>query len=258
VSANGPQTDPTVVVLPEDTDRDAHATLEALLRSMLKLLVPGARLDLVRFEPANEVSHRAVRATGWKNTKDRQSLVDLCRTIATDVARSNCLVAFHHDGDQPWAQQDRSENARKFREIIVFRVRQILLTESKIKLSEEKIDRCLQRLVPIVPYYTTESWLYQNTRRAIELCHEHYSGADEKKFREWESDRSLLDEITQPWALVCLRKKYNRPLAEEGFPAADVAAVGKSFAAALDAIRQHPDFLAVLQYLPPPPYEHRG
>lgn len=238
----------TVVVLTEDTAKDAHATMESILRATLRLLAPGARLDLVRFEPAQEHAHRAVRANHWKSAKaeHHRAKIDLLNTIATDVLRSNCVVTFHFDGDRPWACRDDAENVEKFRSVVVHGVRQRLVAH---QLPEERIERALRRLVAVVPFYTLEAWLYQNAKRATELCHTHHRGEHVDRYAEWERDREQLDEIERPWSVACLGKDHNVDLAQNGFPASLVASVGKSYASAVAALRANTDMMAVLESL---------
>ncbi len=235
----------TVYALSEDTARDAHAVITSLVRASLRLLLPGARLDRARFEP-DEPGHAAVKANRWKSNAraDQRHRVDLLRTLATNLARSDCLVVFHFDGDTPWAERERSENVRKFHEELVLGVRRVLRERG---LEPERAERALRRLVAFVPHYTLESWLYQNTAAAVALCQQRRATEDVAVFEVWAHDRTLLDEVEQPWKLVSLGKGHNAALVAS-FPAPEVYAAGRSYAASVDRLREHGFLLEWLRW----------
>ncbi|MFO0607328.1 MAG: hypothetical protein U0324_29460 [Polyangiales bacterium] len=235
----------TVYALSEDTARDAHEVVASLVRASLRLVGPGARLDGLRFEP-DEAGHAAVKANRWKSAarKDHRHRVDLVRTLATNVTRADCLVVFHFDGDTTWAERDRSENERKFRDDLLLSVERVLHEKG---LTPERAQLALRRLVSFVPHYTMESWLYQSTEAAISRCRELHAAADIAHFEGWARDRTALDEIEQPWKLVALHKAHNATLAAS-FPAPEVYAVGKSYAALVDRLRGHEFLLAWLRW----------
>jgi hypothetical protein len=226
----------TVYALSEDSAGDAHAVIASLVRASLRLLHPGARLDRARFEP-DAPGHAAVKANRWKShaRADQRHRVDLLRTLATNLSRSDCLVVFHFDGDTPWAERERSENVRKFHDELVLGVRRVL---RDCGLEPERAERALRRLVAFVPHYTLESWLYQNTAVAIALCQQRRTTDEVAVFEAWARDRPQLDEVEQPWKLVSLGKGHNAALAAS-FPANEVYAVGKSFAASVERLREH-------------------
>jgi hypothetical protein len=72
--------------------------------------------------------------------------------------------------------------------------------------SAQEIEQQLARLFCMTPYWCIESWLYQNTAVAIQLCTEQYNGRDVALFTEWAADRKLLDEVKQSKD-ACYRKK---------------------------------------------------
>lgn len=231
----------TVYALTEDAAEDADEVIQRVVRASLRLLVEGARLDRLRFEPRH-AAHEAVKANIWKSAsqRDHQRRVDLLQTLATNLCLSNCVVVFHFDGDTTWRDRERSENLRKFQEIIVHGVRQWLIYK---KVDSAQVDAALRRLVAFVPHYTMESWLYQNTPRALERC----GDGDRAQLEAWSIDRAVLDEVVQPWKLVTLGKRHNAELARE-FPAQTVYDVGKSYAASVDRLRAHPTLVPTLEW----------
>ncbi len=92
-----------------------------------------------------------------------------------------------------------------------------------------------------------EAWLLQNTVDAARICsEEHGEPAHLDAFERFRADRALLDEIVKPKEATCLGSKHNRALTDQGFPAREVEAVGKSFHASVEALRGCSDLVAAL------------
>jgi hypothetical protein len=104
----------------------------------------------------------------------------------------------------------------------------------------------MSRLYLVSPYWCIESWLYQNTVVARDLCHKHYSGRDAKRFEHWQHHRGELDDEDKPKAQICLHDKFNHDLASQSFPARDVDEVGKSFHETVERLRSSPALVAAL------------
>jgi hypothetical protein len=236
----------TVYALSEDSASDAHDVLSLVVRASLRIDAPNTPLDRVRFEPTTE-GHAAVKANRWKSTaaNDHRRRVDLLRTLATQICRSNCLVVFHFDGDTTWQDRALSENQRKFHDVVVLGVKRVLHDKG---IDASRIEEVLRRLVAFVPHYTMESWLYQSTEAAVALCLKHGNQRDVETFGEWERDRTVLDEIVQPWKVVSIGKNHNRVLAE-AFPARAVYEIGKSYAASVDRLREHGFVMQALEWV---------
>lgn len=98
----------------------------------------------------------------------------------------------------------------------------------------------------MMPYYTIEAWLYQNTDVAIRLCQERYQGRDVQKFQEWQRDRARLDEEKKEGLAVCLEKRHNLDLASSGYPAHEVHGAHASFHAVVEALRASAPLRAAL------------
>ncbi len=140
--------------------------------------------------------------------------MDLVRTIATKLAEETPgFVLFHYDGDRIWSQRTTSENTQKFEGLIISAVRQLLSSRQK----ESRLDR----LLPIVPFYSIEAWAYQNTQEAKRICQEHK--LDSGVLDAWESDRTLLDELEMPKNHpVGLGALHNLRLLQSGYPSSEV------------------------------------
>ncbi|HEX5744691.1 MAG TPA: hypothetical protein VFZ09_00530 [Archangium sp.] len=190
-----------------------------------------------------------VQANNWKSKGARyhRSRTDLITLIAIQLELHNGWVFFHFDGDRPWAARDSSENRQKFKELIWEPVRlkiQERLVGRKPELAtrteevKKYADARMARLKTVVPFYSIEAWLFQNTREAIRLCKERYGGRDVEQFNAWAQDRTMLDEVLKPKEAVCLGAVHNLELASTGFPAREVRAAGRSFTAIVEALSQ--------------------
>lgn len=237
-----------VLVLSEDRSKDAHATITALAKKIFRLVDDRCQTQHIEFEPADDVPPEILAANKWKSAKgrDHRNVVALIRTMATKLSEKHGLVLFHVDGDGPWSKRESSENASKFQERITAKVR-ALLESKRSEWSAEDIDERMERLCLLMPFYSIEAWLYQNTAAASQLCQKHYRGQDMDKLATWAADRGLLDELDQPKKHLCFGSKHNCELAETAFPHQDVHAAGKSFAAVVDRLGRSMAVLAALE-----------
>lgn len=240
----------TILLLTEDSGGDAQATHAALLRAMLRLVAPEHDASRVAVDPADEKQRAVMRGNGWDSGKaaqesERRALV---RSIATRICQNNLhFVAFHYDGDRPWGDRNGCPRHAVFAQKIVTPVRQLVANVR----DEAQQRKALRRIVTIVPFYSVEAWLYQNAAAARNLCARHHDGGDAEKFEAWEADRGALDEVAMPKRATVLADRHNRELAEDSFPAAAVYEAGKSFHAAVEALRACDDLRGALDALSP-------
>lgn len=252
----------SVLLLPEDSGDDAFATFLNLMKELLKQVDPSVQTqpDKLAFEPVrNQQALRALQANIWKSEKqkDHGKQVELVRTLATQLMLENGWAFFHFDGDRAWANRDSSENESKFKTRVRERVQRLIQEELEkrerqagkvpaAKDIEARAARRTSRLKQVVPFYSIEAWLFQNTRVAIRLCQKHYSGRDVPLFQKWEREREALDEVLKPKEAVCLGSKHNRELASDSFPAREARAAGKSFDAAIQVLSQDAELCEAL------------
>jgi hypothetical protein len=226
----------SILVLSEDSSSEAYDTVCALAKEMLKLLVPGVQTDRVGFKPReDENARQALKGSYWKsqNSLDQPALRLLIRTIATELLKPDGFVLYHIDGDQIWSERASSENEREFRKRILQPVQAALHQAlSKQPRPETTAEKRIKRLRLLMPFYSIEAWLYQNTREALRLCMEEGCKLCQPKLAKWEQSRASLDEEWQPKKALCLRGKYNSHLAS-GFPASAVYEAGASFTHAM-------------------------
>jgi len=218
----------SLLIITEDSGADGHATIVAVIKRMLQLVVPDYQTHRLGFEPKDAQAQRALQGTGWKSKdpKTQADRVTALRTIATKLGRKEGFVLFHIDGDRTWTERSSSENVGLFKARVIELVRKLLLQSGR---SAQEAEIRLLRLLPIVPFYSIEAWLFQHTEVAIRLCRERYQGRDMARFEAWRQDRAALDDIEQPKDAVCLRSSHNLECAGPGYPAQAVFEAGRSY-----------------------------
>lgn len=154
--------------------------------------------------------------------KDQKPLRDLQRTIATKLLEEGGFVALHFDGDSRWSERGKlgSDNEQKFHDVLCVRVeqaavgRQPLPGASAVAASVDEAARltAMTKLLALVPFYSVESWLYQDTEEVVALCFRRHRGAhnDSEGWREY---RFAPDEFRKPKDLLCLGDGDNLLLA---------------------------------------------
>jgi hypothetical protein len=222
----------SLLVLTEDSGADGHATVTALVKKMLGLLVQGYGAHRIEWVPRTEEARRAMSGTAWKSN-ERGRRVDLHQIIAGKLLESNPsgFVLFHVDGDRTWTDRASSENVAKLDQVTRTRVEQHVtaVLGKRDRLAEK--DERMARLLPLIPFYSIESWVLQNGAEGRRLCEESGCGRHVETFATWEKDRTLLDDVQRPKDATCLRDRHNAELAGADFPAQAVFDAGRSFAA---------------------------
>jgi hypothetical protein len=250
----------SVLLLTEDGDDRA---LRTLMTKVLGRLVPGAvtREDARAWEPVSPEARAVAQANGWKNPR-RRDLVSFRQYIASKLLREHGFVFFHVDGDRSYREHvespHRTENAQKLESMIRKPVRIILegpppqrrpRTTPAVLLDPAAIERRLGKLILVMPCYSLEAWLFQNTEEAARHCPGapvcRHGCAD--KLAVWSRDRSLLDEVHQPKGELCFGAKHNAELASAGYPLDAVLGAEKSLYATSKALERCPELLAALE-----------
>jgi hypothetical protein len=209
----------SILVLTEDSGRDGFATLRSLVLTIIQKIAPNAQLDLVEIAPTEDDNVlRSMRGNRWMDEKTSEShhyRTTLIQSIATTLGEGG-FVIFHCDGDTSWKKRKESTKRSKFGRLIEPGIRARLC--DAVKLTPTKIEAAMKRVLIVVPHYSIESWLYQNTEEAIRICHTQYAGKDVAQFESWAADRKQLDEVLKPKEAVCLKDKHNHVLATTNFP----------------------------------------
>ncbi|WP_437826147.1 hypothetical protein [Sorangium sp. So ce1153] len=105
----------------------------------------------------------------------------------------------------------------------------------------------LSQLLLLVPYYSIEAWLFQNTRAGARFCEENPAcrGKHVSLFQHWTNDRGALDEVLKPKSEVCFKGQHNRQLAES-LDVETVYYAEKSLHHAVETLHHNPSLLAAL------------
>ena len=230
-----------ILVLTEDTGREAVPTFRALLKRLVHFYDDMGQLT-VTVRPGQEREYPRVGSNFWRENGERAANDRrlLCKTIATNLALGE-VVLFHTDADATWATQ-HERLSQDFDAKIRRPVRQ-WLNDAGARNGRDPAwaQACEKRLIHVVPTWSIEAWTYQATGKALELCGTQYGGRDAAKFRIWEGDRAQLDEVAKPKDHVCLSNKHNAKLAA-AVPVAEVFALGKSFTRFVQTLRELSEF----------------
>ncbi len=223
----------SILIITEDTGKGSYQTLQHILRRTFRLMESHCETQRIAFREQGAATRQTSRANLWKSNKHRQKLVALRREIATSLLETSPpgFVAFHFDGDQVWSRRDASENCAKFSEQIITPVCALV---QKMR-PDRDADEVLSHLLPIVPFYSIEAWLFQNTRSLKVILKTQHSGRDLNLIAKWEQDRGMLDELEKPKQAICAGAKHNEALAKT-LPVEDVHRVGKSYHATVETM----------------------
>lgn len=253
----------SVLLLTEDGGAQADEVLRSLVVKLLGHIEPGAvtREHARAWEPASPEARGVARANGWKDPR-RRDLVSFRQYIASKLQREHGFVFFHVDGDRPYRERATSENTRKFETMIRRPVRIILegplphrrrRGEPSVPHHSAEVERRLAKLIILVPHYSIEAWLFQNTEHAARHCPGEPScrhGCAEK-LSAWSHDRALLDELPRPKDELCFGDAHNAELAGAGYPLDEVLSAEKSLHDALQALRSCSELAQALQHAMP-------
>lgn len=240
-----------VLALSEDGGRAAVPVLVALCKGAFKLLVPETRTHRIQFDPPEPNARPGLVANAWKSERpaERRKRIDLARAIARHLLAPEPpgVVVLHFDGDRVWSARETSENLEKFARLLLPDVRRAL-RQLAPQLEEEALDGHLDALLPMVPFYSVEAWLYQNLDELERIGREDPEIARVAPLAQWRAEPGLLEEIPQiKAAFAPLRDQHNERLATRAWPAAEVYGRGRSFTAFVDGGLHCARLLAALQ-----------
>lgn len=236
----------SLLLISEDSGRCSPIVAEGLAKKVVRVVDSRVQTHRILFAPLDHdhPGALAAHANRWRSrdAKCRNSRRELVATIATQLAVPNGFVFFHVDGDTRWKQRDDSPNRDDFEKCVRGEVERFLTAHLE---SSTAVQLCLGKLFLMMPFYSIEAWLYQNTDRAIDLCRAN-CGKHVEDFNDWARDRALLDELTKPKDAVCLADKHNDTLAQAAFPAEKVYEARKSFAQLIDELKASSSFAIAL------------
>lgn len=235
----------SILLVSEDSADDAIPVLKAIVKKMIYLIDGNFKESSRTFEPlasqeARYISHGHL----WKSKdkRDWPKQIAFIRALATKLAEGETsFIFFHVDGDRAWETSENGtvcDHVEPFRRFIAERVSHVVSVRPNSQNTAEAFKEAFHaRTLFIIPFYSIESWLYQNTAMGLELSKKHYQGRDATRFETWAQNPALLDEEIKPKEIICFGSKHNRALAESGFPSSKLYnVVNKSFTRCVDTL----------------------
>ena len=230
------------VVLTEDTGGSGWRPVAACVRALCDQLIRGVDWRGVQIVPREDASPEVLRSLGvklWRGGDGRghESRVRLARYIADQLIELRSaprFVFFHLDADVTWKKGGPAASlaVAQFWSLMKAPILSVLTRNGHT-------DALIQRLHLVVPAYSIESWLYQSTACASDLCRQRpCAGAHVAQFEAWAADRTLLDDVHAPKDqrdLHCLQDA-DKPSLASALPVEAVYAAGRSFARSVDGL----------------------
>lgn len=236
-----------ILVLTEDHYPEP---LRGLVRVMLRLVQPNHDEKLIDVQGDHSDAQEAAQANQGKSRRKagHQRRVAIARAIATEIFTESNFVFYHVDADRTFGapREPKPENVLFFENILIV-VRQHIEALKQQHGDTRSTDEIINRIRLLLPYYSLEAWLFQNTRIGRELCQKHHRAQHVGTFNEWEQNRSSLDEVEKPKDACCLNASHYRDLATREYPGRAVQAVGKSFTEAVDRLSSCEQLRAALE-----------
>lgn len=261
----------SILVLTEDSAPRAESVVRKLVEKLLRYLESRCDPQRIRFEPIDPETRPLMSANQWAGSDQKRYIVRtrLHRIIAAKLVDPTGFVFQHIDADRRWTDRERdpSTNVAHLGRLLTHvrreltdrfqpaktrpprRARKAIDTMSAAEI-DASVQRCLARFIPLVPYWEIEAWLYQNIRRAAELCPGPprctRQPSCHSKLAEWQDDRGALDEVEDPSEALCLGKQHNEELVQS-LPIKLVVDAGKSLATVVSAIYDCDDLLDAIR-----------
>jgi hypothetical protein len=233
----------------EDGSRRARDTMFAFVTHAARQAAPLCQTHKLKVAPGDRAFEKhVVFGNNWRSHRpdDQRAKVVLRQYIATSIARARSLVFFHFDGDVPWGRRSACLTLMQFKDEILDKVELIL---QRSGLSAAEASRCLQRIVSVIPFYSIEAWVYQNTKGVTDLCRKHCGHRHThhtRVYREWQSKPEVLDELDKPKTRCCLGSRHNHDLVSRDFPWERLNQARKSFVQFVEDLKNRAEVVSLL------------
>ena len=216
-----------------DAEREC-ITLRELVRGLLALLEPALKTNHLAFHPLHDSPERRVSGSIWKATTkavtaDQNKRRNLIQDIITALRRGH-VVAFHVDGDAPYLKDGTHAEVWQHLERLQ---RDIARFVYDPKVGRDPLSRDVPLthvFVPVVPFYSIESWAYANTTLLRELL---VDPKDLRYLADWTDNPGLREDVVQiKTKSLSIEDQQNEELIKtsRGFPREDLVKLGKSYA----------------------------
>lgn len=247
-----------VYMLTEDAGAHSHATWEALLRRMCRLVDSSCDTQPAAFfvEQPEEGARKTMAGNGWRERKHSRRVIDFWKVLAEQLEDKK-IVVFHVDGDVLWplhdasadshavnrSMREASANVRDVHEIAIQRIHDIF---ESLGRSPSEISTRLACFVPVHPFREIEAWLFHNVTVLRRLCARR-SIAFPARAEAWAVQPELLDAEPSPKEMIPFHAEHNQDLAEDAFPAEQLYRLGSSFYAAVETMKRCTPLRTALQ-----------
>jgi len=149
------------LLVSEDGGQATRDALKRLLERMCELVVPRSHTRR-EWSLLGQSEQHAVNGFGWRDRSVRNARTELLRRVARHLARADGYVFFHFDADVTWPRgKEVAPDSVAQSDFDVFKddVRNHL--DALGKREGVQVDHAwLEKLIPVVPYFEIESWLF--------------------------------------------------------------------------------------------------
>lgn len=237
-----------VIQLYTEDRRDAVRgceTLKEVVRGLLVCIRPDLKTNHVELKPVQEAPERRVSGSFWKVTPgpkapgahDRRTV--LIQDIVTALRRGR-IVLFHVDGDDRWLKDGQHAEVWQHLERLRRDLARIVF-DPKVGRSPLAPEVALEHVfMPVVPFYSMESWAYANTKLLREVL---ALPRDIEWLSRWEREPGSRDDVLKiKDETLSIRDEMNEELVKRsrGFPCAALAELDKSYAGTMRRLAGSP------------------
>ncbi len=212
-----------IIIITEDAADDSFVTLKNIINSILKNNFSNFQTHIIDYE-FPEKHKDIMKANLWTDKKPGNKITSFKRKLNSYINDTNTYVFWHFDGDKKWKDSKLGKSTKILDQFQKF-------VEPIKSRNKDLIDK----IFLLVPFYSIESWLYQNDNALKKL--------DKKAVSEiLEMDDSNLDEIFKIKENFKLGSEANFELSKN-FPYQKAYDVKKSFHHSVENIFSNSNFV---------------
>lgn len=178
-----------------DAEREC-TVLKEVVRGLLTLLEPALKTNHVSLLPLHDAPERRVSGSFWKagpkaSVAAQNKRRNLIQDIVTALIRGH-IVVFHVDGDDQYLEDGTHAEVWRHLDRLHHDLKRIVYDKAYVRtpLSQEVVLSHV--FLPVVPFYSIESWAYSNT----ELLRETLVNIKDLKFlADWSRDPGSREDV---------------------------------------------------------------
>ncbi|MCP4137822.1 MAG: hypothetical protein GY754_43070 [bacterium] len=149
-----------IIVVTEDSSKDSFGVLKNIINSILKNTTENFQSQVLEYEYPDKHTD-VMNGNRWQEKRPREfskKITDFKRQITSYLMEEYTYIFWHFDGDQKW--KDSKEGAR---------CTHISKFQKFFGPISEQVSGAMEKVLFITPFYSIESWLYQNTQKLKKL-----------------------------------------------------------------------------------------